>query len=105
MPDGIDPLDVLFEAADDDAWRQLMADERRKARLGSDLDDETYAAAFGTPAGRLVLRDMLKRYVMVTRADPHDAPEAAFYREGMAQVVFEIVDKCNRAEERDDEQG
>lgn len=50
-----------------------------------------YAACFNTPAGQVVLEDMYRRYVHVTRAVPGQGAEAAFYREGMAQVVFDIA--------------
>lgn len=50
-----------------------------------------YSAVFNTPAGQAVLEDMYRRYVHVTRAVPGQGAEAAFYREGMAQVVFDIA--------------
>jgi len=58
---------------------------------------QIYAACFGTPAGRAVLADMRKKYVTVTRFVPGAGAEHGFYREGMAQAVFEIEELIKAA--------
>ncbi len=95
-------LDALFQNADDPAWQQLMAAQADEAPMQQSLDPAVYAAVFQTTAGKMVLEDMYNRYVNVSRAVPGQGAEAAFYREGMAQVVFEIVGNINQANQGDD---
>lgn len=91
-------LDALFESADMDEFRAMMDQAERGAPVKRTLDPAVYAACFGTAAGRAVLEDMYARYVHVTRAVPGGGTDAAFYREGMAQVLFDIVDQINQGE-------
>lgn len=95
----VDGLDALFQAADNDAWRDLMRRAEESAPMPQGVDPGLYAAVFETPAGRAVLEDMYSRYVNVTRCVPGGGMDAAFYREGMAQVVFDIVHNIHRAHE------
>jgi len=98
MQDPNDALDALFTQADSEAWQELMAKGQQNEDVGQDRVADSYLAAFDTPAGRAVLKDMYQRYVHVTRAVPGQGADAAFYREGMAQVVFDIVAQMKRAE-------
>lgn len=90
-----DPFEALFEAADSPQWRARMATP--SVGVEPSLHPEIYAAVFGSPEGMRVLRDLYNQYVNVTRAVPGEGPERAFYREGMAQVVFDIVSKIEEA--------
>lgn len=92
-------LDALFENAESDAWRDLLAKTEAAAPIKQGVDPELYAVVFSSPAGREVLADMYNRYVNVTRCVPGQGPEAAFYREGMAQVVFDIIHNISQAHE------
>jgi len=92
-------LDALFQQTDSEAWRDLMRRTEVAAPIQQGLDPEHYAVVFSTPAGRAVLEDMYNRYVNVTRCVPGQGADAAFYREGMAQVVFDIVHNIALAEE------
>jgi hypothetical protein len=92
-------LDSLFQSADSDAWRDLMQRTEAQAPIKQGIDPAMYAAVFGTPAGRAVLADMYARYVNLTRCVPGQGTDAAFYREGMAQVVFDIVHNITQAQE------
>lgn len=92
-------LDALFQAAESPAWQDLMAAGEVAAPIKQTVTAEAYAATFNTPAGRAVLEDMYNRYVNLTRCVPGQGVEAAFYREGMAQVVFDIVHNINTAQE------
>jgi hypothetical protein len=99
MADDTTGLDALFDGADSEAWRDLMAQAEGSAPIKQTVDPALYASIFTSPAGRLVLADMYNRYVNVTRCVPGGGADAAFYREGMAQVVFDIVHNINRAHE------
>lgn len=99
MADGKTGLDALFQNADSDAWRDLMRRTEADAPVKQGLDPELYAVVFSTPAGREVLADMYNRYVNLTRCVPGQGADAAFYREGMAQVVFDIVHNITLAQE------
>ena len=99
MADGNTGLDALFQNADSDAWRDLMRRTEAGAPVKQGIDPELYAVVFATPAGREVLVDMYNRYVNVTRCVPGQGADAAFYREGMAQVVFDIVHNITVAQE------
>lgn len=92
-----DPLDSLFASADMGAFRAMMDKAEERAPVKRGLEPEIYAACFATEEGRLVLEDMYSRYVHITRCVPGQGAEAAFYREGMAQVVFDIVDQITMA--------
>lgn len=92
-----DPMEALFQNADDPAWKNLMDQAEQDAPVKQTIDPEVYAACFSTPAGRAVLEDMYRRYVNVTRCVPGQGTDAAFYREGMAQVVFDIVHNVTQA--------
>lgn len=84
-------LDALFDQADDPAWQALMQRAQQDAPVSQTIEPEVYAALFSSKLGRQVLADMYARYVNVTRCVPGQGADAAFYREGMAQVVFDIV--------------
>ena len=99
MADGNTGLDALFQNADSDAWRDLMRRTEAAAPVKQGLNPRRYAVVFSTPIGREVLADMYNRYVNVTRCMPGQGPDAAFYREGMAQVVFDIVHNITVAQE------
>jgi hypothetical protein len=90
-------LDQLFSSADMGEFRRMMDAAETSAPIKRTLDPAIYAACFTTEAGALVLADMYARYVHVTRAIPGGGADAAFYREGMAQVVFDIVDQITQA--------
>lgn len=94
-----DGLDALFQAAESPAWQDLMAAGEVAAPIKQTVTAEAYAATFNTPAGRVVLEDMYNRYVNLTRCVPGQGVDAAFYREGMAQVVFDIVHNISKAQE------
>jgi hypothetical protein len=66
------------------------------------LDPAIYLACFSTPAGRAVLSDLISRYVNVSRFVPGEAEGSGYYREGMAQVVFDIASKVEGAAQGDD---
>lgn len=92
-------VDALFQNADSAAWKELMSRVEDQAPVKQGVEAEVYAAVFSTPAGKAVLEDMYNRYVNVTRCVPGQGTDAAFYREGMAQVVFDIVNNINQANE------
>lgn len=94
-------VDALFQNADSAAWKELMDRVESQAPIKQGVDPELYAAVFSTPAGQQVLADMYNRYVNLTRCVPGQGTDAAFYREGMAQVVFDIVHNINTAHEGD----
>lgn len=93
-----DALDGLFASADMEAFRAMMNAAEAGAPVKRSVEASIYAACFNTPAGREVLQDLYSRYVHVTRAVPGQGAEAAFYREGSAQVVFDIVDQITQAQ-------
>jgi hypothetical protein len=84
-----------------DSFRDMMQAGEAMAPIKQIAEPAVYAAAFMTPAGKLVLEDMYARYVNVTRAIPGQGTDAAFYREGMAQVVFDIVHNITQAQNGD----
>lgn len=90
-------LERLLTDASMGEYRKMMDGVEKAAPVKRTLDPAIYAAVFGTPEGRLVLEDMYSRYVHVTRCVPGAGTDAAFYREGMAQVVFDIADQINQA--------
>jgi hypothetical protein len=94
-------LDNLFSSADMDSFRKMMGAAEDAAPVKRGLDPAFYAACFGTPEGQAVLQDLYSRYVHVTRAVPGQGADAAFLREGMAQVVFDIVDQISQAHSGD----
>jgi hypothetical protein len=93
-----DALDGLFASADMESFRAMMNAAEAGAPVKRQVEPSIYAACFNTPAGQAVLQDMYTRYVHVTRAVPGQGAETAFYREGMAQVVFDIVDQMTQAQ-------
>ena len=108
MDDARMGLDEAFRASEDSpAWRTLMDQAGAQSVVQDGVDPEVYAAAFNTPAGRAVLEDLYRRYVNVTRCIPGQGTDAAFYNEGKAQIVFEIIDNITRAEngEGNDQEG
>lgn len=97
-----DFLDQAFVNSTDPMWGRIIGEGADAAALGQSVPPETYAAVFTTPAGREVLEDMIRRYVMVTRAVPGEGADAAFYREGMAQVALDIVNQVSIGQGVDD---
>ena len=99
----VSPFDAALNVATDADWQKAV----QEADAGGDshVDASIYLAAFGTPAGRMVLEDLYNRFVNVTRAMPGEAEGSAFYREGMAQVVFDVMMRCEIAAkgEQDDD--
>lgn len=91
-------IDHLFDQADDPAWQQLMQRTAQAVDLRTGADADLYAACFNTPAGRAVLDDFYAMFVNVTRCVPGESMDAAFYREGMAYVLFYIVSRIKEAE-------
>ena len=90
MPDEpVDGLQDLFGSADLESFQEAMRQSQDSYRTTA-LDAEVYRACFRTKAGKQVLQDLYSRFVNASRWNPHEKPEAGFYREGMAQVVFEI---------------
>lgn len=96
-------LDALFQNADDPAWRDLIRKGGEASPIRQGAEPAVYRAVFTSPAGKAVLEDLVRRYVYVTRCIPGEGSDAAFYREGMAQVVHDIV--LNMTEEPDGEEG
>ncbi len=97
----LDSVESLLGNADMGSFRDMMDKNNAELSVPNSIDADIYAACFSTDAGRLVLEDMQRRYVNVTRAVPGQGADYAFYREGMAQVVFDIADKImtsNRGE-------
>lgn len=92
-------LDALFQNTDSEAWQDLMNQAKASEAIGQTVAPELYAAVFGSPAGMQILEDMYNRYVNITRCVPGQGTDAAFYREGMAQVVFDIVANITQATE------
>lgn len=90
--------DFLTEASltTSEEFSELMGGASTETDPAKKIDD-IYGIAFGTPAGQAVLKDLYSRYVHVTRAVPGEGSDAAFLREGMAQVVMDIMDKSNRS--------
>lgn len=84
-------LDALFENAGMDDFRAMMDGQEETAPVKQSLDPSIYAECFNSEAGQMVIQDMYNRYVNVTRCVPGLGADQAFYREGMASVVFEIV--------------
>jgi hypothetical protein len=86
-------FDELMNVAADPAWRdQVLGTQAEMSVPNAEyIDPSIYAACFSTPAGRAVLADLHARYVNVSRFVPSEGAEAGYYREGMAQVVFEIA--------------
>lgn len=87
-------------------WAEIVRQGEEEVRLPTSLDPEVYLAAFGSGPGALVLEDMFERYVNVSRVIPGEGADAAYYREGMAQVVFHIMHMMAMATNGEtDEQG
>lgn len=88
----IDPFETALDlAAMDEFQHKVLKDDT--SQVGNDV----YLACFNTPAGRAVLRDLFMRYAMVTRAYPGEPEGSAFYREGAAQVTYDIMARVERA--------
>lgn len=96
----------------DDTWFWLDGMDKALDQVGENvadvglddaaLDPVVYLECFLSGAGQLVLEDLKRRFVTVTRWNPHEDPSTGYYREGMAQVVFEIERQMKLAEERKD---
>lgn len=90
-------LDALFQSASMADFREAMDGREASLPIKRGLDPAVYAECFGTDAGQQVLQDMYNRFVNCSRCIPGLGSDEAFYREGMAQVVFDIVDQFDRA--------
>ena len=84
-------FEALLQAADSDSFSDLMDKINEGLDIKPDVDPDVYKAVFNTTAGRIVLTDMYNRYVNVSRFVPGRDASEGYYREGMAQVVFDIV--------------
>lgn len=95
----VDPFQEMLNVAADPAWRDRIGDVAAEFTVpGMDtLDDGVYLAAFSSPAGRAVLADLYNRFVNVSRFVPGEPEGSGFYREGAAQVVFEIAARIEAA--------
>jgi len=98
--------DTGFEAllaGVDPKWRETLA-SREPETPDPRIEDSVYRAVFNTSAGQAVLHDMYNRYVNVTRWVPGAGEDTGAYREGMAQVVFDIVARLtDRGHEGEDQ--
>lgn len=86
----VDAIPELLNQADDGDWMERTAAANEAAAVERSQIADAYAALFSSDLGRAVLDDMQRRYVDVTRWNPGLPPEQGFYREGMAQAVFDI---------------
>ena len=100
-----DGLAGLHASADMQSWREMIEGDAEDLKIETGLDPAIYALVFGSPEGVMVLEDMYAKYVNVTRAVPGAGADAAFYREGMAQVVFDIVHQMSKAYQGDNDDG
>ncbi len=98
---------AIMDLAADPAWRERIEEIGATLEVpGAEmLDPAVYLACFSTPAGRAVLEDLYNRYVNVSRYVPGEAEGSGFYREGMAQVVFEVLAKVEGAAQGDETPG
>jgi hypothetical protein len=103
----VDPFQELMNVASDPAFRDRIGEIRSEVEL--DLEDqvtaEVYLACFSTPAGRAVLADLYNRYANVSRWVPGEPEFSGYYREGMAQVVYDIAEKVEVAAQGDLDDG
>lgn len=90
-----DPFNALMDLAADPKWREHIGELTGEIDVSGVeyLDSSVYLACFSTPAGRAVLMDLYQRYVNVSRFVPGEPEGSGFYREGAAQVVFDIAAK------------
>lgn len=95
----VDPFHELMNIAADPAWRGRIGEIASEYAVPGvqELDPAIYLAAFSTPAGRAVLADLYNRYVNVSRFVPGEPDGSGYYREGAAQVVFDIAAKLEAA--------
>jgi hypothetical protein len=94
-----DGLGELYASADMSHFRSMMDGIEATQTVGRSIDPALYAACFATVAGKAVLQDMYSRYVNVTIVEPGQAPEVHGIRQGMANVVFDIVNQISEAYE------
>lgn len=101
----IDPFRELMNAAADPFWRDNVLGSTEEAAIPGvkRIDSAIYLACFNTPAGRAVLADLYNRYVNVSRFVPGEPEFSGYYREGMAQVVFEIAALCEAASQGEED--
>lgn len=90
-------FEAMLSNAGTDGFKDAVKSLEDAEPIGSRLDPVSYAECFSTEAGQAVLLDMYNRYVNVTRAVPGLDADQAFFREGMASVVFDIVNKMEKA--------
>ena len=101
MSDQVDGLTEAFVGADMDSWENMTAGAANQQPIERSIDPAIYAQCFNTPAGREVLADMYRRFVNVTIVEPGQAPETHGIRQGQANVVFDIIDLINKANNGD----
>lgn len=104
----VDGFKELMNVASDPAWRDRIGDlsEEMSVPGMQSLSPDIYLAAFSTHAGRAVLSDLYNRYVNVSRFVPGEPDGSGYYREGAAQVVFEIaamIEAASQGEANGDE--
>lgn len=103
----IDPFAALMDAANDPLWRDNVLGQTEEAAMPGTqrLNAAVYLACFNTPAGRAVLADLYNQYVNVSRFVPGEPDGSGYYREGMAQVVFDIAARVEAASQGDENNG
>jgi len=96
-----DGLEELYASSSMEHFREMMDGIDATQTVSRSIDPALYAACFGSAAGQAVLQDMYARYVNVTIVEPGQAPEVHGIRQGMANVVFDIVNQIQEAFEGD----
>lgn len=98
-------FEALLNQAADPAFREQVEDANKNFNAQRKQHRDVYLACFNTPAGRAVLEDLYNRYVNVSRCVPGEAEGSGFYREGAAQVIFDITATIEAAAIGDTEDG
>ena len=94
---------MMNTLASDKAWRDEVKQVSIDAGVGNmGVRPGIYQACFNTPAGREVLKDLYNRYVNVTRYFPGEPEGSGHFREGGAQVVFDIAATIEAAAQGED---
>lgn len=87
----INPYEEMMNIAADPAWRDEVIGTSSDMHVDRRVTADIYHACFNTPAGRAVLADLYNRYVNASRCVPGEPEGSGFFREGAAQVVFDIA--------------
>lgn len=81
-------------------WDSLehLASDQRERTLALQLDDATlYRQAFSTNAGRYVLEDLIRQFLVQRIVQPGDDYFAAGIRQGQADIVQRILQRIEFA--------